>query len=61
MRQFKRVIYLFGDFEILSWKMICLDEQVIRKLKLRNFKKIFQIIKIVEFKIYSNKREIEVL
>ena len=28
MRQFKRVIHLFGEFEILSRKMICLDEEI---------------------------------
>jgi len=28
------------------------DEKIRRKLKLRNFKKVFQITKIVEFEIY---------
>jgi len=31
--------------------MTCLDEEIKRKLKLRNFKKVFQITKIVEFEI----------
>jgi len=38
-----------------------LDEKIKRKLKLRNFKKVFQITKIVEFEIYSQKKEIEIL
>jgi len=32
--------------------MTYLDEEITRKLKLMNFKKIFQIIKIVKFKIH---------
>ena len=32
--------------------MTCLDEEIKRKLKLRNFKNVFQITKIVEFKIH---------
>jgi len=38
-----------------------LDEEIKRKLKLRNFKNIFQITKIVEFEIHSKKKEIEIL
>ena len=38
-----------------------MDEKIKRKLKLRNFKKVFQITKIVEFEIYSQKKEIEIL
>jgi len=52
MRQFKRVIYLFEQFEFFWSKMICLDEEIKRKLKLRNFKKVFQITKIMEFEIH---------
>jgi len=52
MRQFKRVINLFREFEILSRKMIYLDEEIKRKLELRNFKKVFQITKITEFEIH---------
>jgi len=37
---FEIVIHLFGDFEIISRKMICLDVEIKRNLKLRNFKKI---------------------
>jgi len=55
MRQFKRVIHLFEEFEILSRKMICLDEGIKRKLKNKNFKKVFQITKIVKFEIHLNK------
>jgi len=36
--------------------MIYLDEKIKRKLKLRNFKKVFQIAKIVEFEIHSKKK-----
>jgi len=52
MKQFKRVIYLFGEFEFLWSKITCLDGESKRKLNLRNFKKIFQITKIVEFEIH---------
>jgi len=37
--------------------MTCLDKEIKRKLKLRNFKKVFQITKIVEFKIHSKRKE----
>jgi len=60
MRQFKRVIHLFGKFEFLLSKMTCLDEKIKRKLKFRNFKKVFQITKIVEFEIHSKREEIEI-
>jgi len=60
MRQFKRVIHLFENFEFLLSKMTCLDEKIKRKLKLRNFKKVFQITKIVEFEIHSKREEIEI-
>jgi len=40
--------------------MTCLDEEIKRKLKLRNFKNVFQITKIVEFKIHLKKKEIEI-
>jgi len=55
IRQFNRAIHLFGEFEILWSKMTCLDEKVKRKLKLKNFKKVFQITKIEEFKIHYKK------
>jgi len=38
--------------------MNCLDEKI-KKKNLRNFEKVFQIIKIVEFEIYSKKKEIK--
>ena len=47
MRQFKRVIYLYEKFKIPLTKMICLNEEIKGKLKLRNFKKVFQITKII--------------
>jgi len=60
MRQFKKVIYLYGEFEFLLSKTTCLDEKIRRKLKLSNFKKVFQINKIVEFEIHSKREEIEI-
>jgi len=36
--------------------MTCLNGEIKRELKLRNFKKIFQITKIVEFEIHSKKK-----
>jgi len=41
--------------------MTYLDEEIKRKLKLRNFKNTFQITKILEFEIHSNKKKIETL
>ena len=32
--------------------MICLNEEIKRKLKLMNFKKVFQITKVIEFEIH---------
>jgi len=60
MSQFKRVIHLFKEFEYLLSKMTCLDEEIERKLKLRNFNNVFQITKIVEFEIHSKRKEIEI-
>jgi len=60
MKQFKRVIHLFEEFEFLWSKMTCLDEEIKRELKLKNFKKIFQITKIVEFEIHSERKETEI-
>jgi len=34
-----------------------LDEKIKKKLKLRNFKKVFQIIKTIEFEINSKEEE----
>jgi len=53
--QFKRLIHLFGEFEFLWSKMTCLDEEIKMKLKLKNFKKLFQITKIIKFEIHSKK------
>jgi len=60
LRKFKRVIHLFGEFEFLSSKMTCLDKKIRRKSKLRNFEKVFQITKIIEFEIHSKKKKIEI-
>jgi len=60
MRQFKKVIHIFGEFKILSKNMICLDEEIRRKFKLRNFNKVFQITKRENFEIHSKKKEIEI-
>jgi len=40
--------------------MTCLDERIKRKMKLRNFKMVFQITKIVKFEIQSKKKEFEI-
>jgi len=60
MRQFKRIIFLSEEIEIFLRKMICLDEKIKRKLKLRNFMKIFQITKIVDFEIHSKMKETKI-
>ena len=59
MNQFKRVIHLFGEYEFLWSKITCLDEEIKKELKLRNFKKIFQITKIVEFEIHSKMKKLK--
>jgi len=41
--------------------MICLDEEIRMKFKLRIFRKVFQITKIIEFEIHSKRKEIEIL
>jgi len=60
MKQFKRVIHLFREFKFFLNKMTCLVEEIRRELKLSNFKKVFEITKIVEFEIHSKKKEIEI-
>jgi len=40
--------------------MTCLNEEITRIFKLRNFKKLFQITKILEFEIHSKMKEIEI-
>jgi len=45
MRQYKKLIHLFENFEILLRKMICLDGKIKRKLKLGNFNMVFKITK----------------
>jgi len=39
--------------------MTCLDDKIKRKLKLRNFKKVFQITKIIEFEIQLKRRKLK--
>jgi len=40
--------------------MTYLNEEIKRKLKLRKFKKTFQITKIIEFEIHLKKKKIEI-
>jgi len=47
IKPFKRVIPLFGEFEIHKIKMSCMDEEIKKKLKFRNIEKVFQITKII--------------
>jgi len=49
------IIHLFKKFKIFEIKLTYLDENIKRKLKLKNFKIIFQINKIIEFEIHSKK------
>ena len=42
----EQFIYL-ENLKFLEEKMTCLDEEIKNKLKLKNFKKLFQITKIV--------------
>ena len=36
-------------------------EEIKRKLKLKNYKKVFQITKIVDFEIHSKKKDIKIV
>jgi len=38
-----------------------LYEEIKRKLKLKNYKKVFQITKIVDFEIHSKKKDIKIV
>jgi len=48
MRQFKRVIHLFGVFEILCNEILCLDREIKKYLKCMQFFKVFQLVKLEE-------------
>ena len=52
---------MLRKIEILPRKIICLDDKIKSKLKLRNFKKVFKIIKTIEFEIHSKYKEIGIL
>ena len=52
-----RVIHLFEEFENLWSKMTFLDEEIKGKLKLRSFKEVFKITKIIEFEIHTKIKE----
>jgi len=51
MRQFKRVIHLFGEFEILCNEMLCLDREIKKHLKCMHFFEVFQLAKLEEIQI----------
>jgi len=51
MRQFKRVIHLFGEFEILCNEMLCLDGKIKKHLKCIYFFEVFQLAKLEEIQI----------
>jgi len=51
MRQFKRVIYLFEEFEILCNEMFCLDREIKKHLKGMHFFEVFQLAKLEEIQI----------
>jgi len=53
MRQFKRVIHLFGEFEILCNEIICLDREIKKHLKCMHFFEVFQLAKLEEIQIPS--------
>jgi len=59
IRQFNIVIHLFGEFKIFWSKMTYLDEEIRRKLKVRNVKNEFQITKIMKFEIHLKKRKLK--
>jgi len=50
MRQFKRVIHLFGEFEILCNEML-LDRAIKKHLKCMHFFEVFQLAKVEEIQI----------
>jgi len=61
MRQFKRVIHLFEEFEILCNEMLCLDREIKKYLKCMQFFEVFQLSKLEEIQIPLKKVEFEIL
>ena len=51
MNQFKRVIQLFGEFEILCNEIFCLDREIKKHLKCMHFFEVFQLAKLEEIQI----------
>jgi len=51
MRQFKRVIHLFEEFEILCNEMLCFDREIKKNLKCMHFFKAFRLAKLEEIQI----------
>jgi len=51
MRQFKKVIHLFGEFEILCNEMLCLDRKIEKHLKCMHFFEVFQLVKLEKIQI----------
>jgi len=61
MRQFKRVIHLFGEFEILCNEMLCFDREIKKHLKCMHFSEVFQLATLEEIQIPSKNVEFEIL
>jgi len=61
MRQFKRVIHLFEEFEILCNEMLCLDREIKKHLKCMHFFEVFQLSKLEEIQISLKNVEFEIL
>ena len=49
--QFKRVIDLFGEFEILCNEILCLDKEIKKNLKCMQFFEVFQLAKLEEIQM----------
>ena len=55
------VVHLFGEFEILCNEMFCLDREIKKYLKCMHFVEVFQLAKLEEIQISSQKVEFEIL
>jgi len=46
MKPIKRMIHLFGEFEIFCNEMFCLDREIKKHLKNMHFFEVFQLAKL---------------
>ena len=55
MRQFKRVIHLFGEFKILCNETFFLDREIKKNLKCMHFFEVYQLAKLQGIQIHKKR------